>query len=229
MRIFKALTRRLSWLYGLYVRRDPFLREVRRWLKNGGDQTLRLEYPLTSESLVVDVGGYRGDFADEILSRFGCRVLIFEPVLAFYDECGIRFFGSPKVQIFNWGLGAEDAVLPMELQNDGSHFTQDLRSGATVCSRLRRVDEVLDELGIEQIDLMKINIEGGEYDLLDRLIESGWIHRVHYLQVQFHNFVPDARDRREDVRNRLLETHSEMWNYEFVWESWMLKKQYPDT
>ena len=41
--------------------------EVARWFKDKGDQTLRLDFPLLdSNSIVFDVGGYAGDFANKI-------------------------------------------------------------------------------------------------------------------------------------------------------------------
>ena len=40
---------------------------------------------------------------------------------------------------------------------------------------LRDIDQVLSSLSIDRIDLIKINIEGGEYELIDRLRErAGW-------------------------------------------------------
>jgi hypothetical protein len=70
---------------------------------------------------------------------------------------------------------------------------------------------------------MKVNIEGGEYDLLDHLIESGLIQRVRWLQVQFHDFVPNAAERMRAIQDRLRATHEPEWQHEFVWESWRRK------
>lgn len=39
---------------------------------------------------------------------------------------------------------------------------------------------------IDDIGLMKINIEGGEYELLERMIELGIINKVKDIQIQFH-------------------------------------------
>jgi hypothetical protein len=70
---------------------------------------------------------------------------------------------------------------------------------------------------------LKINIEGGEFDLLDHLIESGMIMCVRRLQVQFHDFVAGASTRRSEIRQRLKASHRETWCYDFVWEEWVLK------
>ncbi|PKO82915.1 MAG: FkbM family methyltransferase [Betaproteobacteria bacterium HGW-Betaproteobacteria-11] len=220
MKFLKEVGHALRYRYRLYIKRDPFVREVQRWFNDRGDQTLRLAYPLDSTSLVLDVGGYQGDFANQIHERYGCRVLVFEPVEEFYRQCKSRFSGNEKIEVFNYGLGATDALLPMEVCADGSRFSQTTAAVTARIARLRKIDEALPELGVDHIDLLKINIEGGEYDLLEAIIISGWIEKVRYLQVQFHNFVDRAEERRLALRAELAKTHTEMWNYEFVWESW---------
>lgn len=222
MSFFASLSARIGYLYRLHVLRDPFLREVRRWFKDRGDQTLRLDYPLTSESLVIDVGAYRGDFANAIYQRFGCRVLLFEPVVEFYAHCVERFRAIPRIEVYEYGLGAKDASLPIEVKGDGSSFVH-LHAPQRWAS-IRCADRVFGELALDQIDLMKINIEGGEYDLLELLISSGWIRRIRFLQIQFHDFFPEAAMRREAIREKLSASHKEMWNYKFVWESWAAKQ-----
>ena len=82
-------------------------------------------------------------------------------------------------------------------------------------AEVRSISEVVSELHIERIDLIKINIEGGEYDLLPAIIDSGLIKRIKYIQVQFHNFDIGAADARFRIR-RSRKT-PRMWNYEFVW------------
>ena len=82
------------------------------------------------------------------------------------------------------------------------------------------------ELRTRKIDLLKINIEGGEFDIIPAIIESGDVKNVSYLQIQFHNFITHANEQRIIIRNQLAITHLEIWNYDFVWESWKLKGDY---
>lgn len=73
------------------------------------------------------------------------------------------------------------------------------------------------------IDLMKINIEGGEYALLPHLIDTGVISRVRNIQIQFHELDVDSAEKRESIICALRKTHKRDWCYEFVWESWSLQ------
>jgi hypothetical protein len=55
------------------------------------------------------------------------------------------------------------------------------------------------------------------------MIEAGLALRFRFIQVQFHDFVPDAKALRTALRERLRQTHMESWCYPFVWESWERK------
>ena len=80
-----------------------------------------------------------------------------------------------------------------------------------------------DRNGIGEIDLMKINIEGGEYEFLEYLLDTGLAVKIKNVQVQFHDFVPNAETRTKSIQERLSQTHSLTYQYEFVWENWRVK------
>lgn len=221
----------LQWLvkpvakfYRRSILRDPFLVSVKQWKRDRGDARLRMNYPLTSDSIVLDVGGYVGDFASAINEKFGCRVLVFEPMQRFYQHCQTRFAEKDAVTVFNYGLGAADEQLRLSDSDDASSFCRRNSRVDTVSAELRDIDAVWRELGIQHVHLMKINIEGGEYPLLRRMLDQGLADQVDNFQIQFHNFVPDAVAQREELRHRLIETHTEDWCYDFVWENWQLRK-----
>ena len=222
----KHVVRPLRKLYRREVLKDPFLLAVKAWKRDRGDSTLRMDYPLGPESLVLDVGGYQGDFAADVVSRYGAKVLVFEPMPGFAASSKERFAGEPRVTVLPYGLGATDGQLMISQQDDASSFFrahQGAPSGPVV--DVRAVAGVWKELQIDRVDLIKINIEGGEYELLPALIDAGLIARIANIQVQFHDFVPGAAAFRDAIRRELAKTHDELWCYEFVWESWRIKPE----
>jgi hypothetical protein len=70
---------------------------------------------------------------------------------------------------------------------------------------------------------MKINIEGGEYELLPRMIESGIIDKIKLLQIQFHEISEDSLSQMNKIREKLKSTHNQVFAYPFVWECWINK------
>lgn len=223
MKILEKIKRKLEFLHRRYILKEAFLIEAERWFNDKGDETLRLDYPLNKESIVFDIGGYRGDFAASIYDKYQCNIYIFEPVPEFYQLCTERFSENKKIVCLNFGLSDIDGILDISLAENASSFVSPHVQGLVKKVQLRSVTEYIQNSNINRIDLMKINIEGGEFDVLPSLIKSGDITKVKNLQVQFHNFVEDAVNKRRLIRDNLEKTHSEMWNYEFIWESWRLR------
>jgi len=199
-----------------------------RWYAIDGDKTLRVQYELGPEAVVYDVGGYEGNWAAEISARYGCRIFVFEPVSKFVAALHQRFERNPSIHIFPYGLAGADATLQISHLGEGSsvfreenNFSQKATEKETIA--LRAIDKVMVELGTQRIDLMKINIEGGEYELLECLINCKLIRQVSHLQIQFHDFVPDADARMARIKEQLAHTHKQTYEYLYVWENWSLK------
>jgi FkbM family methyltransferase len=200
--------------------RGPKLEQavVKQWFADKGDATLRLDYPLSAASVVLDVGGYEGNWAAQIRERHGCRVHVFEPVPAFAANIRARFAGDPGVTVHTCGLSDQTAAADIVLSKDGTSVHKSV--GEKVTIQLRRASDVIAELGLARVDLMKINIEGCEFELLTHLIDTGAVNKIENIQVQFHDFVPDAARRMEALHERLSATHRMTWHYRFVWENW---------
>jgi FkbM family methyltransferase len=195
--------------------------EFKRWFADKGDATHRMNYPLQPSSLVLDVGGYRGDFAEAINRRYGCTVYIFEPVESFYESIKDRFKSNENITVFNYGLSSKEELQEISLEGDASSIFK--TGNQTESIRLRSAVEVFEELNINNVDLIKINIEGGEFPLMDHLIESSLVNRLRDIQVQFHSFVDDAIIKRHNIRQSLKQTHLLTYDYAFVWENWERK------
>lgn len=216
----RTVVRRIHAMYQLHVLKNPFHVAHRQWVRDRGDATLRLDYDLKPGSTVLDVGGYHGDFADAMQRKHRCAVYLFEPVGDFFRICERRFSACPQVQCFEYGLSDTDEEMFIARDDDASSTARRHDTHLREKIQLRDVAAALHDIGIAHVDLLKINIEGGEYDVLPRLIETGWIENIRFLQIQFHDFVPDATDKRKAIRAQLARTHAQQWNYPFVWESW---------
>ena len=192
--------------------------ELRRWREIDGDHTLRLEYDLGPDSVVLDVGGFEGQWASDIAGMYGCRVEIYEPVPEFARRIERRFRRNPRVTVHACGLAEAAGTARMTVAGDASSHARDGEAVTEV--ELCSVRDALDALPGGSADLMKVNIEGAEYDLLEHLVVSGLIRRVRDLQVQFHLFVPDAEARVQRLREQLARTHVPTYQYDFLWENW---------
>ncbi len=198
------------------------LAEERQWYADRGDETLRLDYDLGPEALVIDAGGYRGNWSADIFCRFACRIEVFEPVTAFADEIERRFSANPSVTVHRCGLAGRDRREAIMLDEGASSTVKEPigAAGTREEIELRDVAGVIEGLDRTDVDLIKVNIEGGEYELLERLLETGLVERFRHLQIQFHRGAPDAASRMREIQSGLARTHRQSWSYPWIWESW---------
>jgi FkbM family methyltransferase len=185
------------------------------------NRDILIDADLDADSIVVDVGAYVGAWSEKISDKYGCTIHAFEPASVALRSARKRLKGRPDVHVHPYGLGGSDQTARMAMAGPGSSIhTGTSPMGAYEDITIRDVATVLDELGIGQIDLLKVNIEGGEFDLFDRLIETGWLPKVRQTMIQFHEFHPNPYWRRFTVRRALKQTHTEVWDYPWVWEYW---------
>ena len=199
--------------------------EVNRWFDDGGMNN-RLNYNLNKNSIVFDLGGYHGTFAESIYDKFNCNVYVFEPYKPFFDIINQKFENNTKVRVFNYGIYDQTSKVKFDAIDDGStivDFTQRNLDDINFFEvEVKSFKEVYDELNIDVIDLLKINVEGAEYMILKHIFENNYAKKIKNFQVQFHSIL-NSEQLLEEVRKQLSKTHKQDWNYQWVWESWSLK------
>lgn len=149
-----------------------------------------LEWPLTAESTVIEVGGYIGRWALQIAERFHPRLYVFEPQV--WAACVCEAVLGNQAAVLTYGLGTGHATLPMGgWETDGCSFVKPSLGIPGTFGVMREIGETFKALGITHIDLMMMNIEGGEYNLIPHMLDMGILPQR--LMVQFHTFAdPDG-------------------------------------
>lgn len=196
--------------------------QIDEYFGQGGDAK-RYDYPeLTPDSIVFDVGAFEGEFAQRIHDKYGSFVYMFEIAPEFIDTLNKRYGDHEKIWIFQHGLGHEAGSFSLRRAANATTIHAQEEDGE---AEIKKLSEFMEsEMDGKDVDLIKINIEGPEYDLVDHILDSGLIKRFKNLQVQFHNFVPDAGKRLLAIRKRLKETHDMTWSFDFVFENWKLRE-----
>lgn len=188
---------------------------ARLWLVLDGDNRMRRAAQVASGELVVDIGAYQGDFTDFARCEWGARVIAVEPVPEFADALEARFAGDSRVTILRVAVGSQPGIARIAISEDASSQWSNGEYSIDV-----PMADIAGIVGQQSISLMKFNAEGAEFDVLERLLETGQIEQVRTLQVQFHRFVPEAAVRRRRLRNALSATHECSWSVPWVWEQW---------
>lgn len=204
---------------------DPHEKILESWFSGNCERTLRQHYALNGNSLVFDLGGYDGQWCSDIFARYCCSIHVFEPVPEFAANISRRFAHNPKIKVNPFGIGKDTSRAEIALSRDGSSMFK--KDGDPVKIDIVMASDYFEQHRITFVDLMKINIEGAEYDLLDHLIERQLTTSIRDIQIQFHDFIPDAARRRMEIRHCLQKTHFLTYDYPFVWENWHLRD--PET
>lgn len=171
---------------------------------------IRYEYDLNPESLVIDLGAYKGEWANEIHARYGCQVVVVEPTEYIRD-----YKHGP---IVNKAAGTHNGKTSF---GGRAYYSSTFEAGdhEYECFDINPLLESFTE-----IDLLKINIEGAEYDLLQHIICAGLHTRIKNIQVQFHQIAGVPFEKwYNDIAGKLNVTHKTIWRYPFCWESWQLR------
>jgi FkbM family methyltransferase len=176
-----------------------------------GLEYLRYEYPdLLPDSIVIDLGAYRGEWAQAVHCRYGCKVVCVEP--------------GPWANDWQHGevVNKLAATHNGTMQVGGAYYYTSAHEPATHEYDCFDINELLDQY--REIALLKMNVEGMEYELLPHVIDAGLHRHIRNLQVQFHLIEGRDSEREYDViAEKLGETHQRSWYYRHCWENWRRK------
>ena len=154
---------------------------------------------LNENSVVVDCGtGDDADFSQYLIHRFGVRVIGFEPTRKhhLYLDQIVKETGG-KFSYFEYALSADKGskVFYESRQNvSGSVFNDHSNIKHDDCVTyevdLLNITGIFDLVGLSRIDLLKLDVEGEEYDLLEE-VEEETLAKITQIVVEFHHHCID--------------------------------------
>jgi FkbM family methyltransferase len=207
-------------------RRNPWKREFfdsyKKFRAENGQAKLSQYHDLPAGAVVLDIGGFRGEWSDIVLrDQPDCTIHIFEPHPNFAQTLRDKYQTDNRVQIHECALGAENGTLQLSDAGDASSAVAE--HSRSFQAPVVPVARFFEDHGLKDVALAKINIEGGEYTLLPAFIGAGLMPCIARVQVQFHLFEPQLKQARDDIIADLAKSHKQAWCYTFVWEEWQRK------
>lgn len=144
---------------------------------------------------VVDIGAGAGDFAISVGRRAPqTRVYAFEPFAESFDLMreNIAMNGVTNVMPFPEAVAGRTGSLFLSTPTgiEGQHRTAGAASEASVPVRAVTLSELFARSGIETCDFLKIDCEGGEYDILFHA-GSDALARVRHIAMEYHEGVTE--------------------------------------
>jgi FkbM family methyltransferase len=195
------------------------------WNIRKGDDFLSLDYPLNQNSTVLIIGAFEGDYLSKLNKKFECKIMAFEPMKESFDILKGKFASYGNISLFNFGLSDKtEEVYFSESGESSSFYGKDKKSQKVL---LKSYIEFIDEEKIDLIDLVYMNIEGGEYDLLLSMLDHDLLKKTKHLQIQYHKINNTSKIQRKLINLKIGNTHKRVFNFPFIWERWDLTPPTP--
>lgn len=199
---------------------------IERWREIDGDNTLALDWPLTEDSHVWEIGGFEGRWAQQIWDKYHCHIDIFEPQMWAVEKLHRRFKGIGKIKIHPYGLWTETTQLLIgNYHTDGASVVKDDGREPKQVGDFRDFRKVFGEFPGKNIDLMLMNIEGAEYTLIPAFVEFGLMTSVFDFMCQFHPFRDvDLYRSIESLQTIFKDSHDVLWDYFPTAVAWRMQE-----
>jgi len=187
---------------------------------------------LTSSSLYVDVGGYDGQYIDDMIYHtIQCNIICLEPIHKMINILKEKYKNYPNIKIIGSALLNENTTAYIQKwrgwKETGSTLVFEKIEEDKYDYEEVDVIDVKDFMStIDAVDVMKINIENSEHILLPRMIECNIIPKIKIFTIQFHTEFDPQWERRNKIRLDLAKTHSLVHEEDHNicnWEIWVKK------
>jgi len=134
--------------------------------------------------IVIDIGGFIGNTATYFAVNGAKKVYVYEPFPPTFKLLreNIKLNNLNDVIIpKNVGIGHNDSIVEMGFSNTfpgSSGCVTDVRkiSSSKYTIQIQDITKVLDSIG--EVDVIKMDCEGCEYQVINRLVESGYIDKI---------------------------------------------------
>tara|TARA_B100000029_G_scaffold495957_1_gene561594 strand:- start:249 stop:962 length:714 start_codon:yes stop_codon:yes gene_type:complete len=195
------------------------------WKATFGDKRLYKNLNLNSDSLFFDVGAHEGSVTSEIYNTYKCNIYSFEPDKETYNNLASIYEENDKVSIYNFALSnfSGRASIDTEYGSESFKLINDENSSNNNVE-VKNIVEFISDNKLEKIDVLKLNVEGSEFEILNILISSKFINKIECLIIQFHKNTEKATEERERIIKNLNLTHKNEFSYYFVWEKWNIRQ-----
>ena len=152
--------------------------------------------PLNADSIVYSFGvGEDISFDEKLIQNFGCSIYAFDPTPKTIDYISSKNT-SEKFIFKTYGLHNEDGNVPFYLPQNPNHVSCSTSKSSNknnnhtdyVIVPMKKFSTIVDDLGHKYIEILKLDIEGSEYDVLDDILNSDV--NINQILIEFHHRFP---------------------------------------
>ena len=187
----------------------------------------------------IDVGSHKGLYTDLFLQNYKIKkVIMFEPQIEIFNFLKKKYLKDKRIKIYNRAvsnknssqslkLNHHDLTTTLSVFNDDSFY---LRLKAmlfgvkkmtykTIKIKTIKLDQIFNKKETRQIDLLKIDTEGHEFEVLQGLNKK--IKNVKWILIEFHHDRIYLKYNPKKIHNYLLENNFVLESrFKFPFTTW---------
>lgn len=163
---------------------------------------------LSANSIVYSFGiGEDASFDQDVIERYGAQVFAFDPTPDSINWVAHQEWPA-NFSFFPWGLAGGDGKRYLYPPSDPSHISHTVLTrrhmvGDPIEVSMYQLSTIARTLGHRHIDVLKMDIEGAEYEVIDNIVALERVE-IDQILVEFHHFFPNVRHRQTRKAVRLL-------------------------
>jgi len=165
---------------------------------------------LSSNAVVYSAGvGDDISFDLSLIQNYAAKVYAFDPTPQSFEWISTQRLPA-EFHFYNWAISDRDGVAKLFPPRNRKHISHTLLPRNRPDRRplevkTRRVETVMKELGHDQVDVLKLDIEGSEYVVIADILSSNL--RIEQMIVEFHNPVPQLGRSATKAAIQMLNQH----------------------
>jgi FkbM family methyltransferase len=160
------------------------------------------------ESIVYSVGiGQDISFDLSLMSKYNCTIYGFDPTPRVVEWLAQQQI-STSFRFYPIGLSDIDGQLTFYSPENEQHISHKAfaeNSSKAVVVECQKLSSLMKKFGHEHIDLLKIDIEGFEYPVIDNILEEKI--PIKQLLIEFHHFFPEIGNQKTEDAIAKLESY----------------------
>lgn len=172
--------------------------------------------PKTKQPLIIDCGANIGMSVIYFKHKFpNCKILAFEPNPDSYNllERNVRVNHLKNVEIHNVGLFDKALEIPFYIGNRRASLTGSIRKergkGKTINIKAEKLSNYIKHF--ESIDLIKMDVEGAEFHIVEDLVTSSTLNKVKEYIIEYHHNLKQEQSKLSSFL-RIFEDHGYNYN-----------------
>ena len=146
---------------------------------------------LNSKSVILDLGGHKGEFSSILIENHGCTCHVIEAMPDLH--AGIQ--QSKKLLAYHFAAGSQDGSMEFHVSSNPESNSLRLKTAdhvETIVVPTISIPSFMNRFGIRKIDLLKMDIEGAEIDVI-RGMSDNLVQSIPKITVEFHDFIPEMQ------------------------------------